>query len=920
MRRRREQRWSSRRSSPRSSKSCSLARYRWSRAQRLTLARPGAWLRPCGFWGADMARQAKAPPAPSPASREPVRRAAAAAKAKRSTVDPSPEPLRAYREKRAFERTPEPRARVHARAKSAAGHRFVVQKHAARRLHYDLRLELDGVLKSWAVTRGPSLVPGDKRLAVHTEDHPIDYLDFEGVIPAGEYGGGTMIVWDQGRWIPEGDPRQAYAKGRLTFALEGERLRGRWHLVRTRSKDKKEQWLLLKSDDEHARAPGGPDIIEEHQASVLSGRSNDDLARGGEVRADHADRARATRSRRAPPKGTRKALLPTFVEPCLAKLVDTAPTGTDWLHEIKFDGYRVQARIDGDHVTLLTRKGLDWTDRFGPVADAMRELGLGSGLLDGELVVEDDNGISSFSTLQADLKAGRTDRLVYYAFDLLYLDGADLRPLPLRERKRMLEHALDDLPAGGVIRLSEHLEEDGEAMIRHACRLGLEGIVSKRAGNRYSSGRVDDWRKTKCVQRQEFVVAGFAPSSTSRKAIGSLVLGAHRAGRLVHVGRVGTGFTGATAAALWADLAGRSLPAPPFPDDLPTEAARGVRWARPELVAEVEFRGWTADGLLRHASFKGLRDDKDPREVVIETDVAPSPTTRRDDHAGVTLTNPDRVLWPDQGLTKAGLAAYYAEIADWILPHVVGRPLALVRCPSGTEKECFFAKHPWAGLNEAVERVTIGADAALAIRDLAGLIALVQAGTLEIHPWGASLPDFERPDRIVMDLDPAEDVGFAAVVSGAIELRERLAAAGLESFVRTTGGKGLHVVAPLTPKASWEEVKAFTAEMAEAMERDSPSRYTRTLAKSARKGRIFVDYLRNGRGATAVATYSTRARPGAPVAVPLTWEELTPALRPGHFTVANLPTRLRHIGDDPWAGLITMKQTLPKRRTGRARR
>lgn len=832
---------------------------------------------------------------------------------------PSDDPLRAYRDRRAFDRSPEPRGSDRTLERPPASSRFVVQKHDARRLHYDLRLELHGVLKSWAVTRGPSLVPGDRRLAVHTEDHPLDYLAFEGVIPAGEYGGGTMIVWDQGRWRPEGDPREALARGRLTFTLEGRRLRGRWHLVRTRAKGTRENWLLIKSDDEHARAPGEPDILDEATTSLLSGRTNDELATSGDVRPDHAARARAPRAAR-PPRGARKALLPTFVAPCLAQLVEAAPSGPGWLHEIKFDGYRLQARVDGAAVRLLTRKGLDWTERFAPVATAMRELGLASALLDGELVVEDDAGVSSFTDLQADLKAGRTDRLVYYAFDLLYLDGADLRSLPLERRKEALELALDDLPAGGVVRLSEHLEDDGEALIRHACRMGLEGIVSKRADSPYRSGRTGDWRKAKCTHRQEFVVAGYVPSSTSRKAVGSLVLGAYRAGRLVHAGRVGTGFTAATATALWEELQALALPTPPFPGSLPREAGQNVRWARPELVAEVEYRGWTADGLLRHAAYKGLRDDKDAREVVLEARPSTVPHDLDPDPVGVPLTHPDRVLWPDQGLTKQGLAAYYAEIADWILPHVAGRPLALVRCPGGLDKDCFFAKHPWSGRHEGIERVRLGAEEGVAVRDLRGLIGLVQAGVLEIHPWGARLDHVERPDRIVMDLDSGEGVGFDAVIEAALEVRERLAATGLESFVKTTGGKGLHVVAPLTPSATWDEVKAFSASLARSMERDSPRQFTATLSKAARRGRIFVDYLRNGRGATAVAAYSTRARPGAPVAVPLDWTEVRTLRTAGMFTVANLSKRLAHLSADPWDGFFAIRQSLPGHDGARRRR
>jgi bifunctional non-homologous end joining protein LigD len=824
--------------------------------------------------------------------------------------------LKAYDARRDFSVTPEPRA---TRTK-ATSHRFVVQKHAARRLHFDLRLELDGVLKSWAVTRGPSLVPGEKRLSIHTEDHPLDYLTFEGVIPAGQYGGGTMIVWDEGRWIPEGDPRAAYAAGRLTFALDGRRLKGRWHLVRTRPKprDAKEQWLLLKSDDEHARAPGHPEIVAEETTSVRSGRTIEDLARDKTLRADHLRRetiatANPRKAANVPGlAGARKAMLPAFVEPSLAKLVAQAPTGPQWLHEIKFDGYRVQARIDGGKVRLLTRKGLDWTTKFSFVAEALKDLRLPSALIDGEIVVEDESGISSFSALQQDLSAGRTDRLVFYAFDLLYLDGRDLRAAALRERKALLQLALDDLPAGSTVRFSDHIAEDGAMLLRHACRMGVEGIVSKRADQPYRSGRTEYWLKSKCSQRQEFVIAGYVPSSTSRKAVGSLVLGYYDGDRLVHVGRTGTGFTAGSARSLWAQLEALAAQASPFPARLPAEARRNVRWVRPELVAEIEYRGWTHDGHLRHAAFKGLREDKDPREVVREDGASggpPAPVSPA--LASARLTHPDRVLWEDEGLTKLGLAEFYAEIADWILPHVVGRPLSLLRCPAGSRKECFFQKHAWAGLDgDLVQRVSTGDDETLAIRDLKGLLALVQAGVLEIHPWGSTLHAVEKPDRLTFDLDPGDNVGWAQVADGAREVRERLTALGFESFVKTTGGKGLHVVVPLRPKADWELAKAFAERVAVAMAKDGPDRYTASLAKRARQGRIFVDYLRNGRGATAVAAYSTRARAGAPVSVPIAWDELASLQSGAQYRVANLPARLQHLEQDPWSDIGSVAQTL----------
>jgi bifunctional non-homologous end joining protein LigD len=827
--------------------------------------------------------------------------------------------LAAYRAKRDFSITSEPKAK---RGK-AQGDRFVVQKHDARRLHYDLRLELDGVLKSWAVTRGPSLVPGEKRLSVHTEDHPLNYINFEGVIPAGQYGGGTMIVWDQGRWIPEGDPHADYARGRLTFTLEGERLKGKWHLVRTRGEpgEKNEQWLLLKSDDEAARTSEDPDILEEETTSLKSGRTIEELAAQGDIRVDHAAREKVARSRseKSPRpskvKGAKKGILPPFVEPALAQLVESAPRGGNWLHEIKLDGYRIQARIDGGQVQLLTRKGLDWTAKFKPVAKALKDLKVPSGLLDGEIVVEDEAGVSSFSTLQQELKGGNGERFVYYVFDLLYLDGEDLRKAALADRKAALRLLFDDLPQGGVIRFSDHLEEDGATLVRHACRMGLEGIISKRADQPYRSGRGDDWVKSKCTQRQELVIAGYLPSSASKKAVGSLVMGVYEAGKLVPVGRVGTGFTSEVAGALYKTFTAIEMKASPFASKLPAATSRGVKWVRPELVAEVEFRGWTQDGMVRQGSFQGLREDKDPREVVRETAEQAAPTASPG--AAILekahLTHPDRVLWEDEGITKLGLAEFYTEIADWILPHIVNRPLSLLRCPGGSQKECFFQKHAWAGLDEdLIQRVCVGDDEAVAIQDLSGLLALVQAGVLEIHPWGSTLKNPEKPDRLVFDLDPGEGVSWDAVVQGANDVRDYLKDLDLVSFVKTSGGKGLHVVVPLLPKASWDEAKAFAAGVAAAMTKANPGLYTDTMAKRARMGRIFIDYLRNGRGATAVAAYSTRARAGAPVSTPLAWEEL-PTIRSGNqYRIGNLAARLSHLQGDPWADFGNVDQVVPK--------
>lgn len=841
----------------------------------------------------------------------------------RSRAKPATKPkasgsLAAYQAKRDFSITSEPKAE---RGK-AQGDRFVIQKHDARRLHYDLRLELDGVLKSWAVTRGPSLVPGEKRLSVHTEDHPLQYIDFEGVIPAGQYGGGTMIVWDQGRWIPEGDPHADYARGRLTFTLEGERLKGKWHLVRTGGKpsEKNERWLLLKSDDEAARTSEDPDILEEETTSLKSGRTIEELAAQGEIRVDHAAREKVAKARASKPKrptkvtGAKKGIHPAFVEPALAQLVESAPRSGNWLHEIKLDGYRMQARIDGGQIQLLTRKGLDWTGKFKPVAKALKDLKVPSALLDGEIVVEDEAGVSSFSALQQELNGGTGERFVYYVFDLLYLDGEDLRKATLANRKAALRLLFDDPPQGGVIRFSDHLEEDGATLLRHACRMGLEGIISKRADQPYRSGRNNDWVKSKCTQRQELVIAGYLPSSAAKKAVGSLVMGVYEAGKLIPVGRVGTGFTAEVAGALYKTLSSIEIEASPFARKLPAAASRGVKWVRPELVAEVEFRGWTHDGMVRQGSFQGLREDKDPREVVREAAVhapsaaGPGATILEKAH----LTHPDRVLWENEGITKLGLAEFYTEIADWVLPHIVNRPLSLLRCPGGS-KECFFQKHAWSGLDEdLIQLVRIGdEEEAVAIQDLSGLLALVQAGVLEIHPWGSTLKNPEKPDRLVFDLDPGEGVGWDAVVQGALDVRDYLQDLNLESFVKTSGGKGLHVVVPLRPNASWDEAKAFAASVAAAVTKASPSLYTDTMAKRARTGRIFIDYLRNGRGATAVAAYSTRARAGAPVSTPIAWEEL-PSVRSGNqYRIGNLAARLSH-SDDPWPDFGNPDQVIPK--------
>jgi bifunctional non-homologous end joining protein LigD len=818
--------------------------------------------------------------------------------------------LEDYQAKRDFTETPEPKGR---KGKPSAAPVFVIQKHDATRLHYDLRLEMDGVLKSWAVTRGPSLVPGEKRLSVHVEDHPMDYGDFEGTIPEGHYGAGSVIVWDRGTWTPVFDPKKGYAKGHLEFELHGEKLTGRWHLIRMRGKprEKRENWLLIKGEDASARDPSAPDILEERPESVKTGRSIDEV--GGKPAAKSARKSRKT------PKdaGTK---MPDFLPPMLATLVKATPGDDRWLHEIKFDGYRIQAHLQDGKVRLFTRSGRDWTDRFGPaLADTVLALPAAQAIVDGEVVVETAGRSSDFSALQADLAEGRTDRMTYYVFDLLHLDGRDLTALPLVERKRLLSTLT--AKAIGPLRPSEHLSEKGEIVLRHACRMGLEGIISKLRDSAYRPGRGTSWVKSKCSARQEFVIGGFVPSTANPRAIGSLVLGVFDKGKLHHVGRVGTGFSFTVAQNLYDRLTKLGTETSPFAPPLKGVEKRGVRYVRPELVAEVDFRAWTGDGNLRHAAFLGLREDKDPREVTGEglptasrpaasrpaasrpEDTAPkaAPPTRR-----IKLTHPERIYWPDVGITKAQLVDYYAEVWPWIAPHVTGRPLALLRCPDGVGgRQQFFQKHEWKGMNAAILRVQDPAepkdDPSLAIADFDGLAALAQSAALEIHPWGSTLADWERPDRIVIDLDPGDGVEWPDLVFAAQEVRQRLTDAGLAGFVKTSGGKGLHVAAPLTPKAEWPAVKTFCHELARSMAGDDPDRFVATITKSKRQGKILVDYLRNQRGATAVAAYSTRARPGAQVSAPVTWDELTAGAVPADFTILTMPARLAKLERDPWA-------------------
>jgi bifunctional non-homologous end joining protein LigD len=852
--------------------------------------------------------------------------------------------LTKYRKMRDFAQTAEPRGEPRLRARPVAGPRlgnsYVIQKHAARRLHYDFRLELDGALLSWAVPKGPNLDPSVKRLAVETEPHPLEYGGFEGTIPKGQYGGGTVMVWDRGHWEPKEDARKGYDKGHLSFTLHGQKLRGDWHLVRTRQGPKGEKnWLLFKSRDQFSATPGDA-LLADATDSALSGRSMDDIAmgRGGKKdsrRVWHSNRSKEAAAPKSSPRrrakldasalrGAKPGKLDESVEPELATLVDAAPQGDDWIHEIKFDGYRVLARVERGKVTLFTRRGNDWTDRMASLAEDLAKLDVRAALFDGEVVVLNERGVSDFQTLQNSLNVASDATLVYYAFDLLHLDGRDLRAVPLVERKALLKALLDGQKQvlETTIRLSDHVQGQGPEFFRQACELGVEGIVSKRANAPYRSGRGRDWLKIKCTLRQEFVLVGFTEPGGSRSHFGALLIAVQSGDELRYAGRVGTGFTEASLRELHQKLARLEIGEPPVANPPRGAQARGVHWVRPKLVAEVAFTGFTQDGVLRHPTFQGLRDDKSAKDVRLELPAsAPEkPSSRKAPARGSVstddypLTNPNKVLYPKDGITKRELLDYYGLVAERMLPHVGNRPLTLVRCPNGVGKPCFFQKHPGQGTPEKIRSIAIRESEGKApysvIDDAWGLFGLLQLGALEIHTWGSRADDFEHPDLLVFDIDPDPALAFSAVITCARELRAVFEAAKLESFVKTTGGKGLHVCVPIEPDLDWDQVKDFSGRIAEAFARRAPDKYVATQSKAKRKGKIYIDYLRNARGATFIAPYSTRARDAAPVAVPLDWDELTPRLDPSAFTVRTLARRLKARADDPFERMATLRQKL----------
>ncbi|HUK61358.1 MAG TPA: DNA ligase D [Stellaceae bacterium] len=856
--------------------------------------------------------------------------------------------LEEYRRKRRFEKTAEPKgATPRARKKSLS---FVVQKHDASRLHYDFRLEYDGVLKSWAVPKGPSLDPADKRLAVQVEDHPVEYGGFEGTIPEGEYGGGTVMLWDRGTWEPVNDPAEGLAKGSLKFVLAGARMKGHWALVQMKGPrgGNGKNWLLIKERDAMARPGHGDDLVERYDRSVESRRTMDGIAKNDgkvwrskprrtalQTRGERLlERVAATRVARLDPAdipGARRARLPASPRPELATLADAAPEGDGWLHEIKFDGYRMVARVASGKVRMLSRNGIDWTGRFPRIEAALAALPLEDAVIDGEVVHLEPNGVSSFSGLKDDLSAKRTDHLVYYVFDLPYLDGHSLEGAALEARKEALQAIV---PPGGTgpVRLSEHVTGNGARFYQEAGRHGLEGIVSKRSGSLYRSERTHDWLKIKCVKREEFIVLGWTDPEGKRKGLGALLLGYYdRAKNLCFAGAVGTGFTARTLAELRARLDPLAREKPPSAE-IARDAPKGAHWVAPKLVAEVQYSEWTEDGRLRHPSYQGLREDKEPDDVIPDRLRAASssrpssarassapratPSARNGNEiAGVRLTHPEKILYPEAGITKLDLAQYYVAVADAMLPHVKGRPLTLLRSPDGVGGKHFYQKHPGDSAPDALGRIEIdekeGRTIYLLADDVAGLVALVQMGVLEIHLWGSTKRAIEKPDRIIFDLDPDEGLAWDHVVEGAIRVRDLLAEMGLETWPKTTGGKGLHVVLPVRPHFEWDAIKAFSHAVADELVRRHPDAYTGTLSKRARHGRIFIDYLRNQRGATAIAPFSARAKPQAPVAMPLTWREVEAGVRADAFTVRTAPERLKKLRRDPWEGLLECRQSLP---------
>jgi bifunctional non-homologous end joining protein LigD len=850
--------------------------------------------------------------------------------------------LARYQQMRDFAQTQEPSGKS-AKVVASKRLRFVIQKHAATRLHFDLRLEYDGVFKSWAVTRGPSLDPHDRRLAVEVEDHPLDYGDFEGTIPKGQYGGGTVQLWDRGYWAPEKgfeDIDHALQKGELKFVMEGERMHGGWVIVRLRDdeKAKRHNWLLIKHRDEAATDGNGSALAEEDR-SVASGRTMAQIAAGTgksatpfmtatKIQADAVwqSRENAASTAAASPKVPARAVrakaakanpvaseMPAFVEPQLCKSVEKPPAGDGWAHEIKFDGYRMQLRTESGKSTLLTRKGLDWSAKFPAIVKAGAKLP--DSIIDGEVVALDHNGAPDFAALQAAISDGHTENLIFFVFDLLFANGEDLRRLPLSDRKQRLESLVQG--ASTNIRYVDHFTTAGDAVLQSACRMDLEGIVSKKLSAPYQSGRGDTWTKAKCRQGHEVVIGAYTTTGT---AFRSLIAGVNRDGELVHVGRIGTGFSRTAVERLMPKLRALETDKSPFAGRNAPKKTPDTHWLKPELVAEIEYAGFTGDGAIRQAAFKGLRADKPASEVEAETP-APAKSTElteptREKAAatavrtvtphgsvpvmGITISHAEKPLWPDANdnkpVTKLDLARYYEAVGAWLLPHIKGRPCSIIRMPDGIAGERFFQRHAARGSSSLFTETKVFGDHKpyLQLDRIESLIAAAQIAAVELHPWNCEPGKPEQPGRLVFDLDPAPDVAFTDVIDAARLMRDFLEELGLISFCKTTGGKGLHIVTPLkTAGIDWPTAKKFARDVCAALEAAAPNRFLINMAKKRRTGRIFLDYLRNDRMATAVAPPSPRGRDHAPISMPLTWSQVKKGLDPAKYTIRTVPTLMK---------------------------
>jgi len=851
------------------------------------------------------------------------------------------DPLETYNRKRDFAKTAEPPGEVAPARGPNAPALFMVQKHDASRLHYDLRLEMDGVMKSWAVPKGPSLNPADRHLAVRTEDHPMGYATFEGTIPKGEYGGGTVMLWDWGRWIPhpDKDPRKTIEEGHLHFTLQGHRMKGEWVMFRLKGRpgERAENWMLKKVTDEHAGGSMG--LTEKYLTSIKTGRSMQEIAAGKKAKelkgwknppraplgeGDHARHGggvkgeaepatpppRSARSRsRSKARGGSK--LPPFREPQKATLVDHVPSGSGWIHEMKYDGYRCLLGIGGGKAKVYTRSGLDWSDKFPGIVEAAAGLDVGSALLDGEIVSLDEKGNTGFSALQQAISEGGRG-LTLFLFDALEIDGEDLTGLPTIERKGRLASLVGEgMPP--TILYAEHIVGHGEKLFDAMCEAGQEGIISKRADAPYRSGRTKSWLKIKCTYRQEFVILGWSESDKKGRGFRALLLGVHEEGKLRYAGKVGTGFSNQVQHDLRERFEKIAADKPAAP--VPRADARGAHWVKPKLVCEVAFAEFTSEGVVRHGSFLGLRTDKKAAEVVEET---PQPVERAAPAGGdgIKISNPERILFPDAGVTKGELVDYYRTIGPMMMEWAADRPLSLVRCPQGRARKCFFQKHNTGSFGPHVHQIPIEEKKGqiedyVYVEAAAGIIACTQMGTIEFHGWGSSVAEVEKPDRLVFDIDPDEGLGFDEVKRTARDIHRHLADMGLQSFPMTTGGKGLHVVVPLTPEAEWPEVKDFAQRFAIALATAEPERFTANLAKVKRKGRIFLDYLRNQRGATAILPYSARARERAPVAAPISWDELEDLESGAPFTVRDGALLLERASGRGLQGWGEASQVLP---------